>query len=93
MQAVPIWLINKTRFTHSIYLTPSTWRFVLRVSFASTAPLEFFSPGFSMVVVGGGANLHMNFLPPINWPLWAFSLIPGECWDIVRYCGSGPLLR
>lgn len=41
MHAAPIWLINKTRFTHSIYLTPSTQRFVLRVSFACTARFHF----------------------------------------------------
>lgn len=57
MHADPIWLINKTRFTHSIYLTPSTWRFVLRVSFASTAPLEFFFLLFFFMVCGGGAQI------------------------------------
>lgn len=81
MQAVPIWLINKTWFTHSIYLTPSTWRFVLRVSFASTAPLEFFSPGFSMVVGGGKSSYEFsptNKLAPVG--------ILSNSWRVLGYC-------
>lgn len=70
----PICLISKMRF---ITLTFSFYTLELKV-YVSGKLFFFFL-----------AKSSYEFHSPINWPLWVFTLIPGE-WDIVGYCGFWP---